>query len=134
MLQSPWAILLFNYWASCQLLATFVYAGIVTALLGLANLALPFRFLGIRKRAIATTETRVLALDDSARGAAPLLAIDCAWKRPAPASVARRDQAESGERQRMNLRVAETTLRQKNAGLKAVTLIATLNPVSQVLW
>lgn len=23
---------------------------------------------------------------------------------------------------------------QKNAGLKAVTLIATLNPVSQVLW
>ena len=25
-------------------------------------------------------------------------------------------------------------LRQKNAGLKAVTLIATLNPVSQVLW
>jgi hypothetical protein len=24
--------------------------------------------------------------------------------------------------------------RQKNAGLKAVTLIATLNPVSQVLW
>jgi len=25
-------------------------------------------------------------------------------------------------------------LKQKNAGLKAVTLIATLNPVSQVLW
>jgi len=25
-------------------------------------------------------------------------------------------------------------LEQKNAGLKAVTLIATLNPVSQVLW
>jgi hypothetical protein len=24
--------------------------------------------------------------------------------------------------------------KQKNAGLKAVTLIATLNPVSQVLW
>jgi hypothetical protein len=24
--------------------------------------------------------------------------------------------------------------RQKNAGLKVVTLIATLNPVSQVLW
>ena len=34
----------------------------------------------------------------------------------------------------MNLRLAETTLGQKNAGLKAVTLIATLNPVSQVLW
>jgi len=91
------AILLFNYWASCQLLAALVYAGIVTALLGLANLALPFRFLGIRKRAIATTETRVLALDDSAR-CGPLLAIDCARKRPAPASVAGRDQAESGER------------------------------------
>ena len=26
------------------------------------------------------------------------------------------------------------TCGQKNAGLKAVTLIATLNPVSQVLW
>ena len=25
-------------------------------------------------------------------------------------------------------------LEEKNAGLKAVTLIATLNPVSQVLW
>jgi len=45
------AILLFNYWASYQLLATLVYAGIVTALLGLANFAFPFRFLGIRKRA-----------------------------------------------------------------------------------
>jgi hypothetical protein len=28
----------------------------------------------------------------------------------------------------------ETAWGQKNAGLKAVTLIATLNPVSQVLW
>ena len=26
------------------------------------------------------------------------------------------------------------SLEQKNAGLKVVTLIATLNPVSQVLW
>jgi len=46
------AILLFNYWASYQLLSTLAYAGIVTALLGLANFAFPFRFLGIRKRAI----------------------------------------------------------------------------------
>jgi len=46
------AILLFNYWASYQLLSTLAYTGIVAALLGLANLAFPFRFLGIRKRAI----------------------------------------------------------------------------------
>ena len=44
------AVLLFNYWASYQPLSTLVYTGIVAALLGLANLALPFRFLGIRKR------------------------------------------------------------------------------------
>ena len=30
--------------------------------------------------------------------------------------------------------LSEKLLEQKNAGLKAVTLIATLNPVSQVLW
>lgn len=46
------ALLLFNYWASFQLLSTLVYAGIVTALFGLANLALPFRFLGVRKRTV----------------------------------------------------------------------------------
>jgi hypothetical protein len=46
------AILLFNYWASYQLLSTLAYAGIVAAFFGLANLALPFRFLGIRKRAL----------------------------------------------------------------------------------
>lgn len=43
---------LFNYWASYQPLSTLAYTGIVWALFGLANLALPFRFLGIRKRAI----------------------------------------------------------------------------------
>lgn len=46
------AVLLFNYWASYQLLSTLAYAGIIAALLGLANLVLPFRFLGIRKRAV----------------------------------------------------------------------------------
>jgi hypothetical protein len=46
------AVLLLNYWASYQLLSTLAYAGIVLALLGLANLVIPFRFLGIRKRAI----------------------------------------------------------------------------------
>lgn len=46
------AVLLFNYWASYQLLSALAYAGIVAALLGLANVALPFRFLGIRKRAV----------------------------------------------------------------------------------
>jgi len=44
------AVLLFNYWASFQPLSTLAYSGIVLALGGLANLALPFRFLGIRKR------------------------------------------------------------------------------------
>jgi hypothetical protein len=43
-------ILLFNYWASWQPLSTLAYAGIALALCGLANLVLPFRFLGIRKR------------------------------------------------------------------------------------
>ncbi len=43
-------ILLFNYWASYQLLSTLVYAGIVAAVLGAANLVFPFRFLGVRKR------------------------------------------------------------------------------------
>jgi len=46
------AILLLNYWASYQPLSTLAYSGIVLALCGLANLALPFRFLGIRKRAV----------------------------------------------------------------------------------
>jgi hypothetical protein len=44
-------ILLFNYWASFQPLSTLAYSGIVLALIGLANLAIPFRFLGVRKRA-----------------------------------------------------------------------------------
>jgi len=44
------AVLLFNYWASYQWLSMFAYAGLVAALLGLANVALPFRFLGICKR------------------------------------------------------------------------------------
>ncbi len=44
------AVLLLNYWASYQLLSTLAYAGIVAALAGLANLAVPFRFLGVRKR------------------------------------------------------------------------------------
>ena len=46
------AILLLNYWASYQPLSTLAYSGIVLALCGLANLAIPFRFLGIRKRAV----------------------------------------------------------------------------------
>jgi hypothetical protein len=46
------AVLLLNYWASYQLLSTLAYTGIVAALLGLANLAFPFRFLGVRKRAV----------------------------------------------------------------------------------
>ena len=46
------AVLLFNYWASYQLLSTLAYTGIVAALLGLANLALPFRFMGVRRRAV----------------------------------------------------------------------------------
>lgn len=43
-------VLLFNYWAAFQPLSTLAYSGIVLALCGLANLVLPFRFLGIRKR------------------------------------------------------------------------------------
>jgi hypothetical protein len=46
------AVLLFNYWASYQPLSTLAYTGIVLALGGLANLALPFRFLGIHNRAV----------------------------------------------------------------------------------
>ncbi len=46
------AVLLFNYWASFQPLSTLAYAGIVLALGGLANLVVPFRFLGIHKRAV----------------------------------------------------------------------------------
>ena len=46
------AVLLLNYWASYQPLSTLAYSGIVLSLCGLANLALPFRFLGIRKRAV----------------------------------------------------------------------------------
>jgi len=45
-------VLLFNYWAAYQLLSTLAYSGIVLALGGLANLLLPFRFLGVRKRAV----------------------------------------------------------------------------------
>jgi hypothetical protein len=44
------AVLLFNYWASFQPLSTLAYSGIAMAFAGLANLAFPFRFLGIRKR------------------------------------------------------------------------------------
>ena len=43
-------VFLFNYWASFQPLSALAYTGIVLALGGLTNLALPFRFLGIRKR------------------------------------------------------------------------------------
>jgi len=46
------AILLLNYWASYQPLSTLAYSGIVLALCGQANLVLPFRFLGVRKRAV----------------------------------------------------------------------------------
>lgn len=46
------AVLLLNYWGSYQPLSTLAYTGIVLAVCGLANLALPFRFLGITKRAI----------------------------------------------------------------------------------
>ncbi len=45
-------VLVFNYWAAYQPLSTSAYSGIVLALFGLANLAFPFRFLGIRKRAV----------------------------------------------------------------------------------
>jgi hypothetical protein len=44
------AVVLFNYWASYQLLSTLAYSGIVAALLGLANLAFPFRFMGVLRR------------------------------------------------------------------------------------
>jgi len=44
--------LIFNYWAAYQPLSTLVYSGIVLALCGIANLVLPFRFLGVRKRAV----------------------------------------------------------------------------------
>jgi hypothetical protein len=44
------AVVLFNHWASFQPLSALAYAGMVLALAGLANLALPFRFLGIRRR------------------------------------------------------------------------------------
>jgi hypothetical protein len=46
------AVLQFNYWASFQLFSTLAYAGIVAAVFGLANLAVPFRFLGICKRVV----------------------------------------------------------------------------------
>ncbi len=46
------AILLLNYCASYQPLSTLAYCGIVLSLCGLTNLAVPFRFLGIRKRAV----------------------------------------------------------------------------------
>jgi len=45
-------VLLFNHWASYQPLSMLVYTGIVLALCGLANVVIPFRFLGVRKRAI----------------------------------------------------------------------------------
>ncbi len=45
-------ILLLNYWASYQPLSTLTYLGIGVAACGLANLIVPFRFLGIRKRAV----------------------------------------------------------------------------------
>ncbi|MGE5111213.1 MAG: hypothetical protein ACM3JB_10185 [Acidobacteriaceae bacterium] len=45
-------VLVFNYWASYQPLSTLVYTGVVLALCGLANLVIPFRFLGIRKRSV----------------------------------------------------------------------------------
>jgi len=46
------AVLRFNDWAPYQLQAPLAYAGIVAALLGLANVAIAFRFLGFHKRAI----------------------------------------------------------------------------------
>lgn len=46
------AIVLFNYWASFQPLATLAYAGIVLAIAGLANVAIPFCFLGVRRRLV----------------------------------------------------------------------------------
>ncbi|HLH08348.1 MAG TPA: hypothetical protein VKW78_14005 [Terriglobales bacterium] len=46
------AVLLFNYWAAYQPLSTLVYAGMVLTVAGIANVAVPFRLLGIRKRAL----------------------------------------------------------------------------------
>jgi hypothetical protein len=46
------AVLLLNYWAAYQPLSTLVYSGIVATLCGLANLVVPFRFLGVRKRLV----------------------------------------------------------------------------------
>ena len=46
------AILLLNYWGAYQPLSTLAYSGIVLSLCGLANLVLPFRFLGVRKRVV----------------------------------------------------------------------------------
>jgi hypothetical protein len=46
------AVLLFNHWAAYHPLSTLAYSGIGLALCGLANLAIPFRFLGIRKRSV----------------------------------------------------------------------------------
>ncbi len=46
------AILLFNYWSAYQPLSTLAYSGIVLSLCGIANLIVPFRFLGIHKRAL----------------------------------------------------------------------------------
>ncbi len=46
------AIVLLNYWGSYQPLSTLAYSGIVLAVCGLANVVVPFRFVGIRKRAI----------------------------------------------------------------------------------
>jgi hypothetical protein len=45
-------VLLFNHWASYQPLSTLAYSGVVLTLSGLANMILPFRFLGVRKRAV----------------------------------------------------------------------------------
>lgn len=45
-------VLLFNHWAADQPLSTLLYSGIVLALCGLANIVLPFRFLGVHKRAV----------------------------------------------------------------------------------
>jgi len=63
-------VVLFNYWASWQPLSTLVYAGFVLALCGLANAILPFRFLGIRRRA---TGLLILA------GGAGLAAVALFW-------------------------------------------------------
>jgi hypothetical protein len=49
-------ILLLNYWASYQLLSTLAYSGGVASLLGLANLAVPFRFMGIRRRRVGALD------------------------------------------------------------------------------